>query len=85
MKCSPWYKGKFLLIGDAAKTMNIFIGQGFNGGMEECVLIDDLIDEFDGNWPKICVKFQLLKKDVSDKMSDFADAQLELVVRKYFD
>ena len=26
MKCYPWYKGKFMLIGDSAHTMNIFVG-----------------------------------------------------------
>eukprot|EP00347_Sterkiella_histriomuscorum_P014255 403361580 len=53
MKCWPWAKGRFLLIGDSTHTMNPFVGQGINGGLEECALIEDLIVQYEGNW-EIC-------------------------------
>lgn len=45
MKCYPWSVNNFLLFGDAAHVSNPFLGHGFNGAMEECVLITDLIDK----------------------------------------
>ena len=74
MKCWPWAKGRFLLIGDSAHTMNPFVGQGINGGLEECALIEDLIVQYEGNWEIVRDRFQNIRKDVTDKMNDFADA-----------
>ncbi|CDW81680.1 kynurenine 3-monooxygenase [Stylonychia lemnae] len=85
MKCSPWNFGNLLLIGDSAHSMNPFSGQGFNGSMEECVLIADLFEKFRGDWSKINPAFFQLRKDVTDKMNDFPDAQFSIIKDKFND
>ncbi|CDW86973.1 UNKNOWN [Stylonychia lemnae] len=85
MKCSPWNFGNLQLIGDSAHSMNPFSGQGFNGGMEECVLIADLLEKFKGNWSKINPEFFQLRKDVTDKMNDFPDTQFSFFKDKFYD
>lgn len=44
VKCFPWTKGGFLLLGDAAHAMTPFYGQGLNSGLEDCVILERLID-----------------------------------------
>lgn len=84
MRCGPWNINKFLLIGDSAHSMSPFVGQGFNAGMEECCLIDDLIDKHEGDWFKIAQEFQDLRKEGTDKMSDFSDAQYLVLKNNFF-
>jgi kynurenine 3-monooxygenase len=47
VKCFPWsYKGKSLLIGDAAHAVLPFIGQGMNCGFEDVSELDRIIDKY---------------------------------------
>eukprot|EP00347_Sterkiella_histriomuscorum_P012106 403369875 len=84
MKCSPWSFGKFQLIGDSAHTMNPFLGQGFNGGAEECVIIDDLIQKHQGYWNQVREQFYILRKNETDIMNDLSDVQFAFFKDKFF-
>lgn len=44
IKTYPWSKGNFLLIGDSAHAMTPFYGQGLNSGLEDCVVLESMID-----------------------------------------
>jgi len=45
---NPWHwKDKILLIGDAAHAAVPFYGQGMNCAFEDCLALDQLLDEFD--------------------------------------
>lgn len=43
VKCSPYNYRKFLVVGDAAHAMVPFYGQGMNAGFEDCLLLDELL------------------------------------------
>ncbi|KAG0727088.1 Kynurenine 3-monooxygenase [Chionoecetes opilio] len=44
-QCSPYHVGsKSLILGDAAHAMVPFYGQGMNCGMEDCVVLDEMLD-----------------------------------------
>lgn len=45
VKCSPYHVGeRSLIMGDAAHAMVPFYGQGMNCGMEDCVVLDEILD-----------------------------------------
>lgn len=43
VRCHPWHVDRVLLVGDAAHAIVPFHGQGLNCGLEDCVLIADLL------------------------------------------
>lgn len=46
IKCKPYYfTDKVALMGDAAHAMVPFYGQGMNCGFEDCLVLDELLDE----------------------------------------
>lgn len=73
VKCFPWIReDKFSLIGDAAHAVVPFYGQGMNCGFEDCLVLNNLIDEFDHDWNLILDKFQDLRKPDADAIADMA-------------
>lgn len=50
IKCRPLnLDTRGLLLGDAAHAMVPFFGQGMNCGFEDCLLLDEIIDELGGD------------------------------------
>lgn len=73
VKCFPWiYKDSFSLIGDAAHAIVPFFGQGMNCGFEDCLVLDEMIEKFNGDWGKILPEFQISRKPDSDAIADLA-------------
>jgi kynurenine 3-monooxygenase len=73
VKCYPWIRDdKFALIGDAAHAIVPFFGQGMNCGFEDCRVLDQLIGEYDHDWPAILQQYQLLRKPDADAIADLA-------------
>lgn len=74
VECFPWIKnGKFALIGDAAHAMVPFYGQGMNCGFEDCLVLDDLIDELgEDRWDEILMTYQKLRKSDGDAITQLA-------------
>lgn len=73
IKCSPWfYKNNFVLLGDAAHAMVPFLGQGMNSGFEDCMVFDQCIDRYKGNWADILSQFTALRKPNCDAITDLS-------------
>ena len=47
IRCAPWfYRDKVCLVGDAAHAVVPFYGQGMNAAFEDCVVLDECLQEF---------------------------------------
>jgi kynurenine 3-monooxygenase len=47
IRCAPWfYRDKVCLVGDAAHAVVPFYGQGMNAAFEDCVVLDECLEEF---------------------------------------
>ena len=74
VKCYPWQAdGKYLLMGDAAHAVVPFYGQGMNASFEDVVVLDELIDQFDGDWSRIFPAYQQKRKTDTDAIADLAE------------
>lgn len=73
VKCYPWQaNGKFLLMGDAAHAVVPFYGQGMNASFEDVVVLDELIDRYNGDWSHIFPVYQEKRKKDTDAIADLA-------------
>lgn len=78
VRCKPWnFEDKVLLLGDAAHAIVPFYGQGMNCAFEDCVFLDDLIQEYyqDNNpksWLDIFEKFNELRPKQANAIADLA-------------
>lgn len=73
VRCFPWVKGdKIALMGDAAHAVVPFYGQGMNCSFEDCVVMDDCIEQYGSDWKKIFATYQDLRKTNADAIADLA-------------
>ena len=74
VKCFPWsHDGKSLLIGDACHAVVPFYGQGMNAGFEDITVLDQMLENFDGeNWDKLFKAFERNRKPNADAIADLA-------------
>ncbi|MGB0479583.1 MAG: FAD-dependent oxidoreductase [Flavobacteriaceae bacterium] len=73
IKCYPWqYKGKNMLLGDAAHAIVPFYGQGMNASFEDVVEFDAYLDAHTGDWEKTFNAFQQKRKTDTDGIADLA-------------
>ena len=73
IKCSPWqYKGKTLIMGDAAHAIVPFYGQGMNASFEDVVVFDTVMDNHNGDWNLTFKSFEKKRKPDTDAIADLA-------------
>jgi kynurenine 3-monooxygenase len=73
VRCNPWhFEDKLLLLGDAAHAIVPFYGQGMNCSFEDCVLLDDLIEKYEGNWQQIFEIFNQIRPKDTNAIADLA-------------
>ena len=72
MKCSPWVRNNTLLIGDAAHAIVPFYGQGMNSGFEDCVILNQLLNQYHDDWEKAILDFQGQRKADTDAIAQLA-------------
>jgi len=71
VRCYPWHKKKATLIGDACHAIVPFYGQGMNCAFEDCVELDDCLEEF-GAWEAAMQAYQKRRKPNADAIADLA-------------
>ncbi|TYB73931.1 FAD-dependent monooxygenase [Bizionia gelidisalsuginis] len=73
VKCSPWhYKGKTILLGDAAHAIVPFYGQGMNASFEDVVEFDKFLDLDFTTWERVFEAFEKSRKQDTDAIADLA-------------
>ncbi|CAM1349449.1 FAD-dependent oxidoreductase [Tenacibaculum crassostreae] len=73
VKCSPWYyKGNTLLMGDAAHAVVPFYGQGMNASFEDVTVLDEVLNEHEGDWSVVFKAYQERRKQNADAIGDLA-------------
>lgn len=73
VKCFPWFvRDKVLLLGDAAHAIVPFYGQGMNCSFEDCIELDNCIEEFGNDWAKIFETAAYRRKPNTDAIADLA-------------
>lgn len=71
-KCFPWNDGeRVALMGDAAHAIVPFYGQGMNSGMEDCTVLDGLLDS-GAKWDEVMAEYTRLRKPAGDAILDLA-------------
>ena len=76
IRCWPWNDGgQVALMGDASHAIVPFYGQGMNSGMEDCTILDGLMDAH-GSWDEILEAYTAQRKPAGD-------AILELALKNY--
>lgn len=72
IRCYPWVKGRTALLGDSAHAVVPFYGQGMNCSFEDCIVLDDFIEMYHGNWDQILDAYQKSRKPDADSIASLA-------------
>lgn len=73
VRCFPWsHSDKLLLLGDAAHAIVPFYGQGMNCGFEDCVVLDQLMEQYGDDWGEVFRSFESLRKPDGDAIAELA-------------
>lgn len=73
VKCSPWnIKGEAVLIGDAAHAITPFFGQGMNASFEDCVILNDCLDQAKDDFEIAFTNFSKNRKKDADAIANMA-------------
>jgi kynurenine 3-monooxygenase len=73
IRCAPWfYRDKVCLVGDAAHAVVPFYGQGMNAAFEDCVVLDECLDEFPENRARAFAEYFRRRKGNTDALADLA-------------
>ncbi len=72
VRAEPWYlDGTALLVGDAAHGIVPFFGQGLNCGLEDCLVLDELLDGAD-DFESVFHAFFERRKTNTEAIADMA-------------
>jgi len=72
VRCNPWTRGKFVLMGDSAHALVPFYGQGMNCAFEDAAVLDGLIDLHYPNWGKILSEYENERIANANAIADLA-------------
>lgn len=73
IRCAPWYyKDKVALVGDAAHAVVPFYGQGMNAAFEDCVVLDECLDEFPADRERAFAEYFSRRKENADALAALA-------------
>ena len=73
VRCAPWfYRDKACLVGDAAHAVVPFYGQGMNAAFEDCVVLDECLEQFPENRERAFNEYFRRRKENADALADLA-------------
>ncbi|MBZ0204120.1 MAG: FAD-dependent monooxygenase [Ignavibacteria bacterium] len=73
VKCFPWsIDGKLAMLGDSCHAIVPFFGQGMNAAFEDCTYMNECIDSYRGDWNRIFLEYQQMRKVNTDAIADLA-------------
>jgi kynurenine 3-monooxygenase len=73
IRCFPWtFEGRVALIGDAAHAIVPFFAQGVNAGFEDCLVLDQCLDEHGSDWKAAFRAYETRRKPDADAVSDLS-------------
>src|SRR5437667_1953304 len=73
IRCAPWYyRDKVCLLGDAAHAVVPFYGQGMNAAFEDCLVLDECLEEFPDNRERAFSEYFSRRKENTDALADLA-------------
>jgi kynurenine 3-monooxygenase len=73
IRCAPWfYRDKVCLVGDAAHAVVPFYGQGMNAAFEDCIVLDECLEEFPENRERAFAEYFRRRKENADALADLA-------------
>ncbi|KAM9365422.1 kynurenine 3-monooxygenase [Pholidichthys leucotaenia] len=73
VKCSPYHIGdKCVLMGDAAHAVVPFYGQGMNAGFEDCIVFDEIMDQFSEDFSAVLPEYSRVRVPDDHAIADLA-------------
>jgi kynurenine 3-monooxygenase len=73
IRCAPWfYRDRVALVGDAAHAVVPFYGQGMNAAFEDCVVLDECLQQFADNRECAFAEYYSRRKENADALADLA-------------
>ena len=73
IRCAPWvYQDKIALVGDAAHAVVPFYGQGMNAAFEDCVVLDECLQQFSQDRKRAFAEYFQRRKINADALADLA-------------
>lgn len=73
IRCAPWfYRDKICLVGDAAHAVVPFYGQGMNAAFEDCVVLNECLEQFPANRERAFTEYFHRRKENADALADLA-------------
>jgi kynurenine 3-monooxygenase len=73
VRCAPWYyRDRVCLLGDAAHAVVPFYGQGMNAAFEDCVVLDECLEQFPNNRERAFAEYFSRRKENADALADLA-------------
>nr|KAG5698095.1 hypothetical protein BaRGS_031785 [Batillaria attramentaria] len=73
IKCHPYHVGsKAVIMGDAAHAMVPFYGQGMNCGFEDCIVLADMLDQYNDDFSKALPAYTEHRNPDAKAMCDLA-------------
>ena len=82
IRCNPYhYQNSVLILGDAAHAVAPSLGQGCNSAMEDIVILERLLDEYEDNWTEVLTQFSLRRIPDTHALRELSDYAFPLSKR----
>uniref|UniRef100_A0AAX7V429 Kynurenine 3-monooxygenase n=1 Tax=Astatotilapia calliptera TaxID=8154 RepID=A0AAX7V429_ASTCA len=73
VKCNPYHIGDAcVLMGDAAHAVVPFYGQGMNAGFEDCIVFDEIMDQFNEDFSAVLPEYTRVRVPDDHAIADLA-------------